>query len=223
MHRKHCNPLMTCLFGAALLVAGTVFGQLNEGQTTRYARIRKQFVVATTILPGEGKRPRKPHRRLYKELQKFLESLEPDNNPYHAATFYYQARLFLHMKMDKEAREKFDACLELISKLEKPDDDLPVDIPAVTTIQMYRALTFADQGHEAFVAEFEKIPEDAEILRYFDIGDRLYDRAAELAHDRKYDEAIRVYKIIKRFDLWEDEWQDPQKKINLLEYVKKHR
>jgi len=200
-----------------------------------FRQLRKDLLGASAFPPA-AKGYRKEHLKFLRESTTFIRRLSKENQedlPFLVATHASRGILLLHCGRMTKAREDFDLALKLHNagsedgKESGEGEDqvmqLPLGTPDIASIQLYRAVTFAGEGAERFVAEVGDLPEsdittDQEVLQ-----DKLSSFAEALAAKKKYDEAIAVYGIIEKYSLWdEDADQDPKRLIEILEVQKKN-
>jgi len=210
--------LGTALCLGFVLPVRTTQAGLTQEQKEKYAKIRKNYFIAASLPPDERGRLRKGHRRYLKAVTDFITSLGEEEPFYRAAAHYYRGRVLMRAKLLTKAREDFDKSIELMGA-EKDEDLLPPGLPARNSIRILRAFTFREDGVDALVQELQDLPEDeGEDPKLFEVGSGLTKLADSLADADRVTDAIKLYEIIKRFDLWEDELDDPQRKIDLLKY-----
>jgi len=201
------------VLGVAAVCAPTTRAALTEKQARAYTDIRKNYFVVLA-LPARTGEVRKEHRQYLRAIDEFLASLGPEDGAYRAAALFYRGRLRLHLRDWRDARKDLDACLASL-----PADvhaDIPSGLPSVVSIHISRALTFAGDGPVAVLEELEKVPADLPKPRLHEVGEVVAELAARFEREEKFAEAVRVLEVIKRFDLWEDEADNPQKKIDLF-------
>ena len=208
-----------CLIGAIVsvwLADAPARAELSNAQKEQFYTLRKDFFVAMALPPRDGGKLRKEHRHYLKSLTSFIQSLGTNAVEPKAAAHYFRGRTFLRIRRPELARKDFDSCLELLAEAPSVETRSTSGLPATASIRVFRAFTFADEGAQAVLKALEDIPADDEKPRYFEVGGALNDWAEALADDGQVDQAIRAYQLIKRFDLWEEEHQNPDRKIELL-------
>jgi hypothetical protein len=203
---------LACL---VLCVSGEAGARLNEEQKTQYSRLRREYFVALALPPGRGRSLRKEHRRFRKRIEVFLKSLGETEPGHRAAATFYRAQLFYHYKAWERARKDYDSCLVLCESLAADAVRTP-GLPPAASIRFLRAFTFRSEGVSAILDQLEAIPRDGAKPKYVDVGERINRWAEALADSEKIPDAIRAYELIKVFDLWEDEHENPKRKIDLL-------
>lgn len=204
-----------CVAAFVVHVPGDVRAGLNEKQKQQYTRLRKEYFVALALTPGQGRRLRKEHRRFRKRIEVFLKSLGDAEPGHRAAAIFYRAQLFYHYRAWKSARKDYDTCLVLWESLADAESGTP-GLPPAASIRFLRAFTFREEGVSMILEELEAIPKDGPKPQYIDVGERTNRWAEALADSEHIPEAIRAYEVIKEFDLWEEEHENPKRKMDLL-------
>ena len=212
--------LLLPLLFAACLSAGRYASAATAEQRQTYQELRKDFFVAMALPGGAGRRLRSEHRRYLRAVTAFIKSLTDEDPAYKAAAHYFRARMLMRVKRLADARKDFDACLGQIEAVQTPDAEYPAGLPCRNTIRIYRAFTFLNHGTETVLTQLDEIPDDPEQPQHYEVGGLLTRWADALAEDGQVDSAIRAYGVIKRFDLWEDEIDNPDKRIELLNMTK---
>lgn len=209
----------TALLLALLVVAGpacTSRAGVTEEQAARYRGLRKEFFLVVALEPGDGKRPRKEHREFLKKVSAFAEQVATSSPAYATASHYLKARMLLKIGQAEAGRRSFDACLEMLAEAAKKDEPLPPGTPSECTIRIFRAFSFFGEGNAKVIAELEAIPPDIEKPKYHEVGEPLSGWAEALENRQEDADALRVYLLIKRWELWQEEAQNPDRKIRLI-------
>ena len=188
--------------------------ELTEEQQKAYRRLRRDYFLAIALPADKGKL-RKEHHRYVKRVSAFIEQVGTASDGHKAAALFYRGRLMLHLRQSEKARADMDGCLTLLQDADD-ESERPAGLPNETTIRVFRGLTFAGDGTGAVLTELEGISEDLPKPQFHEVGDVLARWADKLERQQQSAEAIRVYQLIKRFDLWEEESDNPQRKIDLL-------
>ncbi len=190
---------------------------LSDKQKEHYSQVRKDFFVALALPPREGsRRLRKEHDRYLKSVTAFMKAGGEASAPHKAAALYFRARVLLRVRYLKHARKDLVQCLSVLESFPAADAKKAPGLPTEATIRVFHAFTFTANGADAVLKELEAIPEEAGKPRYFEVGDVMNDWADSLADADRIDEAMRAYTVIKKFDLWEEDYQHPDRKIELL-------
>lgn len=192
------------------------------GLPARWRELRKDSLMAMAlpILPGRSLSGE--HKAFLKALNQFLADLKPADATYRAGGLYLRARFLLHAKDYVAARKELDAAIKLVPALKHDEAQIPLGIPDLGTLRVLRALTFLADGPEAMLREIEAIPAKADIAYDPEAGSFLRNWGEELGKAGKYAEAIRVFEAVKKFHLWEDEADDPVRRIEVLKYQAKN-
>ena len=178
--------------------------------------LRKLSFLALAIPAGVKESPEQ--RKFLLAVEQFIKQVPAGHEAAKAPAHYVRGRYFLRRKNAPAARADFDAALRV------PDaggvaasvaHEIPW-FPTLSTIQVFRAFTFLGDGVGAVLSKLEEIPADASPPSYHEVGDLLNRWAEELGNKEQFDEAIRVYGVIQRLHLWEDEGDEPSRRVELL-------
>lgn len=209
--------LLVCLlvgFGA-----GVARAELSEDLSRTYRELRLRFFPAIALTPA-AKAYRAEHLTYLRVATKFLKEV-PEDEPLHlASVLVLRGRLLEHCRTYELARKDLDQALAILAEQKMSRDGEPPmripGLPPVNAVRFYRAFTFADQGDAAIVAQLEAIKDGAGIPRGEATEKRITALIARLETMRQYAEAIRTYRVVQRFDLWDDEGFEPERMIGLL-------
>jgi len=217
-HRTAAAKGMKTAITLAVLMAGCLSfaAGLTAKQKKQYRELRKQFFLVLPLPAKKGTKTRREVKRYFSRLNHFIEETETISPGHAAAARYYRGRMDIKLRRFKTARKDFDACLRTLAELKAAGKPLPRGLPSACAIRIYRAFAFLPDGHEKIADELEAIPETAGKPRYHEVGPLVANWADALADSDQPGLALRAYRIVKRFDLWEEEADDPQRKINLL-------
>ena len=203
-----------------LLLARPAQSQVTDEQKAGYNALRKKYFVVLALLPDAPGKVRKEHRQYVDSANKYIESLGDTNPLYKAAAQYLKARVLLRAKAYPLARQEFDTCLEVLDKNADSEVRRPPGMPTRCTVRILRAFTAGDEGHEnEILTELEAVPlAEDDPPKYDEVGRLLNKWADTMLYKEQLDQAARAYEIIRKFSLWEDEQDDPKRKLQLLEY-----
>ncbi len=209
----------TAFFLMLLLAPGPVRwvqAEAAEEMVARYRELRKEFFLAIALEPSHEQRPRKEHRSFLRKANAFAEEAAPVSPAYATAAHFLKARLLLKLGRDKDSRESFDACLARLADSRKADEALPPGTPSECAIRIFRAFSFLGGGNAKVLAELEAIPRDIEKPKYHEVGEPLTEWAETLESRQEDADALRVYLLIRHWELWQEEAQNPDRKIRLI-------
>ncbi len=194
-------------------------GLLTDDQQAGYRQLRKDFIIAMAVRAAPaGAKMRREHRRFLRDINRFLKKIGNTAPPCRAASLYFRARLALKVRRPEQARKDLDTAVECLGKPKTEDEELPGGMPSRTALQIFRAFTFIDAGSEKVMSVLEAIPEDAPKPAYHEVGSLLGNWADALAEHEQESLALRAYGLIVRFSLWEDEADNPKRKMDLIKY-----
>lgn len=223
-------PLVFSL-GAWLAVPATIFAaeSASPPSTEQISReLRKAFLVASSLPPAK-KGYRKEHIQFLRQSTAFIKSLsseEDSDRPFLIAARASRGMLLLHCGNLPKAREDFDeaiALYELMIETHGARPDLPVGTPELELLRLSRAFTFINEGVDRFREEIESLPDATAAAGQDVLKERAKMMAKSLADRGRYDDAIALYGIIKKFSLWDpDVDQDPQRLIEILRIQKQN-
>ena len=205
-----------------LFLSGWLFCAAGRGEdaadpcNAKLKELRKLSFLALAIPAGVKESPEQ--RKFLLAVDRFLKQVPAGHETAKAPAYYVRGRYFLQRKNSLASRADFDAALRA------PDAggvaaSVTHDIawfPTLSTIRVLRAITFLGDGVGAVLEKLEEIPADASPPTYHEVGDLLNRWAEELGNKEQFDEAIRAYGVIQRLHLWEDEGDDPSRRVELL-------
>jgi len=208
------TPFCCTLFLLANLFSMSAWG-LSAEQRQEYLQVRQRYFVAASVLPGEDGRARPEHLQYLRGVTAFMNTLDAEEQPlYMAAGHFYRGRLLLRIRDYRRAEQDLQACLQLIG--DRTEDELPSGLPVSTTIRIYHALSGLHTNIETVLTRLEAIPEDATKPNTSDVGETLRQLAQQLERREQHHQALRCYKIIQKFGLWEEERHNPSRRIDLI-------
>lgn len=183
----------------------------------RYQDLRRQFYVAVALPPARSG-IRKEHQAYYRKATKLLDDIPESLAGARAAVLYRRGRVVLHCDRHERARADFEAALELFEEgaADAPDTDRLGGVPSRAELKLHHALTFENEGVAVLLNKLEDLSEDTITEHEDDVRDRLIDLAGELDRQERYRLEIRVYELIKKFELDTDEADDPDRHIAIL-------
>jgi tetratricopeptide (TPR) repeat protein len=203
-------------FTATLVIAGGgARAQLPDELAGAYRELRKDFYVVMALEAAGDGRLRREHRRFLRDASSFMRKLGDEHASHLAAATYLRARVLLKCRFFEDARTDFDACLQY---LDRPAASglRAGGLPAESTIRILHAFTFIEEGTTRVLDRVEGV--DGELPRpaYHDVGSLMTNFARALEDRERYDEALRAYTQIQRFELWVEEADNPQRKMDLI-------
>lgn len=192
---------------------------LTEDQGETYRQLRKDFIIAMAVAASPaGEKMRKEHRSLLRDINQFLGEIGDTAPTYKAAALYFRARLAIKVRKTDVARKDLDAAISVMSAHPAERADLPGGLPSVAAMQIFRAFTFVGEGHDKIMEALEAIPEETQKPASSEVGDLVGRWADALAEHGEDDLALRAYAFIQRFGLWEEEADNPKRKMDLIRY-----
>ncbi|MBN2451607.1 MAG: hypothetical protein JXR77_14560 [Lentisphaeria bacterium] len=201
---------LACVIGSLWSVQAAA--QVPDDIRQEYREIRKSFFLVMPLSPEKDGQLRREITRFGSKVTAFIKAAETVAPRYQAAAYYCRGRLEIKLRRNQHARRDFDRCLEGMAK----PGETPQGAPTEGAVRVYRAFTFLEEGHDAVMAQLAAIPTAAERARYYEVGRLVTAWADALADAEKEDLALRAYEFIRSNGLWEDEADDPQRKIELL-------
>jgi hypothetical protein len=213
---KRKAAVLAALYAFTFLIAAAA-AELDAKQKAEYRELRKQFFLTLPLPAKKGTKNRKEVRRYIARLTRFIKATTPTAPKYAAAARYYRGRMNIKLRRFKKARADFDGCLQTLTAPQTGENRRPRGLPSECAIRIFRAFTFLEDGNDKIADELEAIPESAGKPRYHEVGSLVLNWADALADAEQLELALRAYRIVKRFDLWEEEADDPQRKITLIE------
>ncbi|MCK5802710.1 MAG: hypothetical protein KAI66_07755 [Lentisphaeria bacterium] len=210
-------PKSLALFLICILGISVAFAKpLTPGQKRAYSRLRKDFFLAVALPPSRTKKTRKEHRDFIRQTRKFRKKVGEDHPGHAAAADYYKGRMYLKIRRLDKARKAFDSSLALLRSGKVTEDNRPGSMPSACTIAVFRAFTFSNDGNETVLAELEAIPEKDGKPTYHDVGATINRWADSLEQNDLDEEARRAYVLALKWDLWEDESDNPKRKLDRI-------
>lgn len=209
----------TLLFLTLLLALGPfrlVQAGVTEEMSANYRELRKEFFLVIALEPSRERRPRKEHRDFLKKVNAFAEQVAPASPAYATAAYYLRARMLLKLGRVEDSRESFDACLKSLADARQAGEALPPGTPSECAIRVFRAFSFFGDGTAKVITELEAIPPDIEKPKYHEVGEPMASWAEALENRQEDADALRVYLLIKHWELWQEEAQNPDRKIRLI-------
>ena len=213
------------LFAARLLVMFGLLGAIPRSGAAvspetkeAYTALRKQFFVAVALKSKPGSL-RKEHRNYLQSLTAFLETIKDQDPLYLAAGQYLRGRMFFRVGMLPRAQADFAACLKLLTDNAVDEAAGPSGLPTKGSVQVFQA--FADPKAtepDSRLQLLEAIPADKDGPKYFEVGRMVNTWADALAAKDDYANAKRAYEFIKKHELFDEEEDNPQRKIELLHF-----
>ena len=200
---------------STILAVSARSADLSERQTTQYQSLRKDFFVVMALPRQSGRQLRKEHLAFLKDASRFVRSVRDTDAAHAAGGRYLRGRLLLKLRLLEKAREDFDVVLAFLS-----DDAAgrPGGLANAGTVAAFRAFSFLESGTDRVLQELEAIPQAGPPPREADVGNLVRSWADQLADKDQVGEAIRALQIVERFTLWEEEADNPKRKIDLLKY-----
>ncbi len=212
---------ITGLAGVLLLTAGWAWAQTPRkapapfDPVTAWRELRKRSLVAL-VTPWREAGPDAEQRRFIKAANDYLAALKDTSPRYRLAALYLRGRYYAHTRKLAAARADYDEVIKGLPAKTDEAEPWPPGMPNRTTVLVFRAMTFVDDGAEAILKELSAIPADAEPPLAHELSESVYGWAEELERANKFGPAIQAYEIIRRFHLWEGESENPQPRIELL-------
>jgi hypothetical protein len=189
---------------------------VTQEQAAQYRELRREFFLAIALSPSKGKKPRKEHRRYLRNVTRFVKAVATDSPAYAAAADYLRARMLLKVGDIKGGRNAFDSSLAHLTTATKAGEKVPPGMPSECAVRVFRAFSFFGDGNDKVVAQLEAIPKDIGKPRYHEVGGPVNDWAEALETRGEDAMALRVYQLIKRWDLWQDEAENPERRIRMI-------
>ncbi len=210
-------PALVWMVACVLFAAPSERAELSADQRKAYATLRKDFVLAMALPAApKGEKPRRQHRRFLSALNRFLESVG-DASPLHtAAAHYFRGRMAVKLRRPDRAGRDLRAAVEHMENTARTADDRPGGLPSICAVRIFLAFTALEEGQERIMAELEAIPADSPKPEFHEVGELLNKWADALADHDRDDLALRAYRFIQHFGLWEEEAQNPERRIHLL-------
>jgi len=206
------------LCAASVLLAVVPRAELTGKQAKFYNELRKRFFVAIAMPPSTDGKYRKEHLTYLRAATSFMKAVPEEDIQYRAGAFYFRGRVLLHAGRSAMAAKDFAASLEILED-RRGQDALPPGLTSITTVHVFRALSLVAEDDEAALDALEAVPDGLSMPSYNDVGKRIMKWAEELEEEEEFGLAIRVYKQIDRFGLWEEDYENPKRRIKLLEYA----
>jgi tetratricopeptide (TPR) repeat protein len=218
MHNTCARGIKALAAVAAVLLGCAVArcDELTPDQKLAYLDLRKEFFLVLPLPAEKNGRIRKEIRQYVSKLSAFIDAVEKTSPGHAAAAHYYRGRMGIKVRRFEKAREDFDQCLTTLAKLTEEGNALPRGLPTPCAIRVFRAFSFLEDGNEKIAEELEAIPEDAGKPQFHEVGSLITNWADALADAEQLELALRAYQIVKRFGLWEEEADNPQRKIDLI-------
>jgi hypothetical protein len=200
----------------AIAMTARVSAGVTQEQVAQYRELRREFFLVIALPPGEGDRPRKEHRRYLKAATRFAKTVAADSPAYAAAADYLRARMLLKIGDTKRGRDAFDSSLRHLATAKVNNERVPPGMPSECAVRVFRAFSFFGDGNDKVLEQLEAIEADIGKPRYHEVGAPVNDWAEALETRGDDAMALRVYLLIKRWDLWQDEAENPERRIRMI-------
>jgi tetratricopeptide (TPR) repeat protein len=187
---------------------------LSDALEKEYRSLRRDFFLVMPLSAYRDGVLRKEVSGYASRLNAFIKSTEQVAPEYQAAAYYFRGRLQFKLKKLAQARKDLERCL---AALQATSTRAP-GTPEGADIRVYRAFSFVEEGHGKVLAELEAIPADAGKPSYHEVGSLVTEWADALADAGSEDLALRAYELVRKYDLWHEEADDPQRKIDRIKF-----